>query len=202
MAQSIQSLSSNQQKHLVQGLLSEIYHRYRADQQLDSSTETSCLSDTTHAGHQAYSETLEELKKQQTRKLQKLFLENKPQAEVIAIKEELDQRVTVISSKLVRQLRQRSRLREKHQKYCDMLTAILQAVSQKRRVDAKLNFSLEPSPGIQGFMQWTETLRAILRLPKGIPEQWRKKVWGYLSDNYIQHKTEKKLESDSSPCFQ
>lgn len=191
MAQSIQSSSSNHQKHLVQGLLSEIYHRYRVDQQLDSSTETSCLSDTTHAGHQAYSETLEELKKQQTRKLQKIFLENKPQAEVLAIKEELDQRVTVISSKLVRQLRQRCKLRDKHQKFCDMLTAILQAVSQKRRIDAKLNFSLEPSPGIQGFMQWRETLRAILRLPKGMPEQWRKKVWGYLSDNYIQQKTEK-----------
>lgn len=184
----MQSTSSSQ-KQLIQGLLSEIYNRYHRDSQLDSSTETSCLSDTTHTGHHAYSETLEELKKQQTRKLQKLFLENKPQSEVSAIRDELNERVTVISAKLVRQLRQRSRLREKHQKYCDVLTAILQAVSQKRRIDARLNFSLEPTPGTQGFKQWRETLRAILRLPKGIPEQWREKVWGYLSDNYIQQKT-------------
>nr|XP_039269640.1 TBC1 domain family member 30-like [Styela clava] len=192
MAQISKNSGNQQQRHLVQGLLSEIYHRYRADQQLDSSTETSCLSDATHSGgHQAYSETLEELKRQQTRKLQKLFLEAKSLSEVTAIRDELDERVTVISAKLVRQLRQRSRLREKHQRYCDMLTAILQAVSQKRRIDARLNFSLEPSPGKHGFKQWRETLRAILRLPRGIPEQWRKKVWGYLAENYIQERTEK-----------
>lgn len=191
----METSSSGQQKYLVQGLLSEIYHRYRADQQLDSSTETSCLSDTTHGSHLVYSETLEELKRQQTRKLQKFFLQSKSLAEISSIADELEDRVTVVSSKLVRQLRQRCRLRDKHQKYCDMLTAILQAVSQKRRVDTKLNFSLEPSPGRQGYKQWRETLRAILRLPKGMPCQWRKKVWAYLADNYIQEKSSETWES-------
>lgn len=178
---------SNQQKSLIQGLLSEIYHRYRADQQLDSSTEASCLSDATHGRHLTYSKTLEELERQQTRKLQKSFLQSKSIAELSEITQELDERVAVVSARLVRQLRQRSRLRDKNQRFCDMLTAILQAVSQKRRVDTKLNFSLEPSPGAQSYKQWRDTLRAILRLPRGMPEQWRKKVWSYLADNYIKN---------------
>ena len=44
----------------------------------------------------------------------------------------MDERVTVMSTKLVRQLKQRNRLRDKHKRYCDTITAVLQAVSPKR----------------------------------------------------------------------
>ena len=52
--------------------------------------------------------------------------------ELISIKESLDERITVMSTKLVRQLKQRNRLRDKNKRYCDTITAVLQAVSRKR----------------------------------------------------------------------
>lgn len=184
------------QKQLVQNLLSEIYDRYRCEHL--SSTETSCLSDhrlsdaVSVCGISAtYSETLQELKKQQNQKVQRVYLKTKCLKELSAIIEEIEERITVVSAKLIRQLKLRSRLREKNQRFCDMLTAVLQAVSQKRRIDTKLQFSLEPPIGSEhGFSQWKDTLRAILRLPKGTPGPWRKKIWSVLSQHHfeIHHK--------------
>ncbi|XP_010220572.1 PREDICTED: TBC1 domain family member 30 [Tinamus guttatus] len=73
----------------------------------------------------------------------------------------------------------------KVQKNCDIVTACLQAVSQKRRVDTKLKFTLEPSLGQNGFQQWHDALKAVARLPTGIPKEWRRKVWLTLADQYL-----------------
>ncbi|KFV56712.1 TBC1 domain family member 30, partial [Tyto alba] len=53
--------------------------------------------------------------------------------ELTAIKRELNYRISVQSAKLLRLLKQKDRLVHKVQKNCDIVTACLQAVSQKRR---------------------------------------------------------------------
>ncbi|XP_077194818.1 TBC1 domain family member 30 isoform X4 [Paroedura picta] len=98
---------------------------------------------------------------------------------------ELNYRICVQSSKLLRLLKQKDRLLHKVQKNCDIVTACLQAVSQKRRVDTKLKFTLEPSLGQNGFQQWHDALKAVARLPTGIPKEWRRKVWLTLADHYL-----------------
>ncbi|XP_025058606.1 TBC1 domain family member 30 isoform X4 [Alligator sinensis] len=103
----------------------------------------------------------------------------------MAIKQELNYRVCVQSAKLLRHLKQRDRLLHKVQKNCDIVTACLQAVSQKRRVDTKLKFTLEPSLGQNGFQQWHDALKSVARLPTGIPKEWRRKVWLTLADHYL-----------------
>ncbi|XP_055999134.1 TBC1 domain family member 30-like isoform X3 [Ostrea edulis] len=63
--------------------------------------------------------------------------------------------------------------------------------SPKRRksgnggIDTRIRFSLDPPPGETAFDQWKDAMRAVARLPHGIPESFRKKVWISLADNYI-----------------
>ncbi|MCJ8743312.1 hypothetical protein PDJAM_G00092480 [Pangasius djambal] len=52
-------------------------------------------------------------------------------------------------------------------------------------VDTRLKFTLEPSLGKSGFQQWYDALKAVARLPTGIPKEWRKRVWLTLADQYL-----------------
>ncbi|XP_072257406.1 TBC1 domain family member 30 isoform X4 [Pyxicephalus adspersus] len=52
-------------------------------------------------------------------------------------------------------------------------------------VDTKLKFTLEPSLGQNGFQQWYDALKAVARLPTGIPKEWRRRVWLTLADHYL-----------------
>ncbi|KAM9403054.1 TBC1 domain family member 30 [Salvelinus alpinus] len=98
---------------------------------------------------------------------------------------EVRYRTGLQSAKLLRQLKRRDRLTHKLQKNYDIITACLQAVSQKRRVDTRLKFTIEPSLGKNGFQQWYDALKAVVRLPTGIPKEWRKRVWLTLADQYL-----------------
>ncbi|XP_049616692.1 TBC1 domain family member 30 isoform X2 [Syngnathus scovelli] len=52
-------------------------------------------------------------------------------------------------------------------------------------VDTRLKFTIEPSVGKNGFQQWYDALKAVARLPTGIPKEWRKRVWLTLADQYL-----------------
>uniref|UniRef100_A0A8C5DXU9 TBC1 domain family member 30 n=1 Tax=Gouania willdenowi TaxID=441366 RepID=A0A8C5DXU9_GOUWI len=52
-------------------------------------------------------------------------------------------------------------------------------------VDTRLKFTIEPSLGKNGFQQWYDALKAVARLPTGIPKEWRKRVWLTLADQYL-----------------
>ncbi|XP_041440746.1 TBC1 domain family member 30 L homeolog isoform X2 [Xenopus laevis] len=178
---------------LVNGLLTELYDTYRGgtgycyfrqQDSVDSSTEASG-SDAFLSRSNPESGFLQELSERQSSRYQMQYLRQKVSNELKAIKEELNQRIANQSAKLLRQVKQRDRLQHKVQKNCDIVTACLQAVSQKRRVDTKLKFTLEPSLGQNGFQQWYDALKAVARLPTGIPKEWRKRVWLTLADHYL-----------------
>nr|XP_024645979.1 TBC1 domain family member 30 isoform X4 [Macaca nemestrina] len=114
-----------------------------------------------------------------------LYLRQKDTNELKTILRELKYRIGIRSAKLLRHLKQKDRLLHKVQRNCDIVTACLQAVSQKRRVDTKLKFTLEPSLGQNGFQQWYDALKAVARLSTGIPKEWRRKVWLTLADHYL-----------------
>ncbi|XP_077121318.1 TBC1 domain family member 30 isoform X2 [Ranitomeya variabilis] len=178
---------------LVNGLLTELYDSYRNGSgsglglyhdSVDSSTEASG-SDAFLSRSNPESGFLLELSEKQSRRHQLQFLRQKDWNALKAIKEELRHRIGVQSAKLLRQLKQKDRLQHKVQKNCDIVTACLQAVSQKRRVDTKLKFTPEPSLGQHGFQQWYDALKAVARLPTGIPKEWRRRVWLTLADQYL-----------------
>ncbi|XP_076811353.1 TBC1 domain family member 30-like [Clavelina lepadiformis] len=187
---------TSQKRIMVQRLLSEIYHNYQLQKQLDSSTETSCFSD----GHSISSSSIHDINQKKSKKLQQSFLQSSDIEELYVFRNELNDRNAVMSTKLVRQLKQRNRLRDKNKRYCDTITAVLQAVSKKRKVDAKLQFSMEPVAGEDGFKQWCDALRAIIRLPGGLPSCWRKRVWICLANHYFERK-HTKMQSTLSRVF-
>ncbi|XP_069760114.1 TBC1 domain family member 30 [Narcine bancroftii] len=173
---------------IVDGLLTELYDSYtysgRSIDSVDSSTEASS-SDPFLGRSNSGSAFLQEFQEQYTTKHQMQYLTQKDLDELKQIIEELKYRIAVQSAKLVRQLRRKDNLSHKVQKNSDIVTACLQAVSQKRRVDTKLKFTIEPSLSKHGFQQWYDALKAVARLPTGIPKDWRKRVWLTLADHYL-----------------
>ncbi|XP_014642247.1 PREDICTED: TBC1 domain family member 30, partial [Ceratotherium simum simum] len=137
------------------------------------------------AGDSRLLQELQELQGRPSQRHQMQYLRQKDSNELKTILQELKYRIGVQSAKLLRQLKQKDRLLHKVQKNCDIVTACLQAVSQKRRVDTKLKFTLEPSLGQNGFQQWYDALKAVARLSTGIPKEWRRKVWLTLADHYL-----------------
>ncbi|XP_066114458.1 TBC1 domain family member 30 isoform X4 [Saccopteryx bilineata] len=187
---------------LVSGLLTELYScteeeeavgggrglggRQRRCDSLDSSTEASS-SDVVPGGRRSAGDcrVLQELRERPSQRHQRQYLRRKDTNELKTILRELKYRIGIQSAKLLWQLKQKDRLLHKVQKNCDIVTACLQAVSQKRRVDTKLKFTLEPSLGQNGFQQWYDALKAVARLSTGIPKEWRRKVWLTLADHYL-----------------
>ncbi|XP_031714780.1 TBC1 domain family member 30 isoform X1 [Anarrhichthys ocellatus] len=174
---------------IVDCLLVELYETYsggcrRNLDSWDSSTEASG-SDAFLGRSNSGSSFLQELQEKHTRRHQVNYLGQKAPEELHSIIQEVKYRTGLQSTKLLRQLRRRDRLCHKLQKNYDIITACLQAVSQKRRVDTRLKFTIEPSLGKNGFQQWYDALKAVARLPTGIPKEWRKRVWLTLADQYL-----------------
>ncbi|KAA0720762.1 TBC1 domain family member 30 [Triplophysa tibetana] len=167
-------------------LLVELYDTYSSNsfRGVDSSTEASS-SDAFLGRSNTGANFLQELQEKHTRRHQMKYLSQKGPEELKEIIQEVKYRIVVQSAKLVRQLKRKDRLRQKFQKNCDIVTACLQAVSEKRRVDTRLKFTIEPSLGKNGFQQWYDALKAVARLPAGIPKEWRKRVWLTLTDQYL-----------------
>ncbi|XP_054862712.1 TBC1 domain family member 30 isoform X2 [Amphiprion ocellaris] len=174
---------------IVDCLLVELYETYsggsrRHADSWDSSTEASG-SDAFLGRSNSGSSFLQELQERHTRRHQMNYLAQKAPEELRSIIQEVKYRTGLQSAKLIRQLKRRDRLFHKLQKNYDIVTACLQAVSQKRRVDTRLKFTIEPSLGKNGFQQWYDALKAVARLPTGIPKEWRKRVWLTLADQYL-----------------
>ncbi|XP_036004865.1 TBC1 domain family member 30 isoform X1 [Fundulus heteroclitus] len=172
---------------IVDCLLVEIYDAYsgrRNADSWDSSTEASG-SDAFLGRSNSGSGFLQELQERHTRRLQMSYLAQKDLQELRSIIQEVKYRSGLQSTKLIRQLKRRDQLYHKRQKNYDIITACLQAVSQKRRVDTRLKFTIEPSLGNNGFQQWYDALKSVARLPTGVPKEWRKKVWLTLADQYL-----------------
>uniref|UniRef100_A0A8C7YTE4 TBC1 domain family member 30 n=1 Tax=Oryzias sinensis TaxID=183150 RepID=A0A8C7YTE4_9TELE len=174
---------------IVDWLLVELYETYsgggrRSADSWDSSTEASG-SDAFLGRSNSGSSFLQELQEKQTRRHQMNYLAQKDLEELRSIIQEVKYRSGLQSAKLIRQLRRRDRLHHKLQKNYDIVTACLQAASQKRRVDTRLKFTIEPSLGKNGFQQWYDALKAVARLPTGVPKEWRKRVWLTLADQYL-----------------
>nr|XP_019965359.1 PREDICTED: TBC1 domain family member 30 isoform X2 [Paralichthys olivaceus] len=172
---------------IVDCLLVELYETYSGRRNLDSwdsSTEASG-SDAFLGRSNSGSSFLQELQEKHTRRHQMNYLAQKAPAELQSIIQEVKYRTGLQSAKLIRQLKRRDRLCHKLQKNYDIITACLQAVSPKRRVDTRLKFTIEPSLGKNGFQQWYDALKSVARLPTGIPKEWRKRVWLTLADQYL-----------------
>ncbi|KAF3859369.1 hypothetical protein F7725_021768 [Dissostichus mawsoni] len=124
-------------RSIVDCLLVELYETYNGGSRRnldswDSSTEASG-SDAFLGRSNSGSSFLQELQEKHTRRHQMNYLAQKAAEELHSIIQEVKYRTGLQSAKLLRQLKRRDRLSHKVQKNYDIITACLQAVSQKRR---------------------------------------------------------------------
>ncbi|XP_034935653.1 uncharacterized protein [Chelonus insularis] len=120
--------------------------------------------------------------------LQKARLELKSQEELNVVLETLRVHINHAGGLLIRQLRRRDYLRTKRDRQYDVITAHLQAYSNKRSEDMRMRFSLMPQPGESGFRQWLDAMRMVARLPEGIPEEFRKRLWLTLAERHLEQR--------------
>ncbi|XP_077982252.1 TBC1 domain family member 30-like [Glandiceps talaboti] len=174
---------------IVDGLLCEIYDRYhgpRSDSfDSDGFTECSSNSDAVHLSSSRSDTIQDQLATRHSTRLHRAYLNTLSVEKLREMRKDLHRESLMFSTRIVKQLKRRERRMAKMQKNQDILTAILQAVSQKRRIDTRMRFSVEPLPGKNGYQQWYDALKAVVRLPRGIPDFFRRQIWLCLADNHI-----------------
>eukprot|EP00794_Sanderia_malayensis_P005946 gene5946-6636_t len=172
--------NQNRKRSAVDGLLFEIYERYTTREfgksiDSDNITECSTTSSSMYVASCMENDDNSEI-------FDRAFLETKDVSDLERFLKNLKRSSNMMSSKLVKLLKQRDRNANRLQQNFDILTAILQAVSLKRRVDTRIRFSFIPSPGKKGFRQWHDAFKSIARLPSGILSEWRKRTWLSLAE--------------------
>lgn len=170
---------------LIDSLLSAIYEREGSVCGLSSSQD----SDTVTTGDLTDSNTRrlsnDSILNSEETTLTKTNLNNKNLQELRHICNQFQQQINQQNAVLLKNLRHRDKNLSKLQRHCDVITAILQAASLKRREDTTMKFSLTPCPGENGFQQWKDAISVATRMPSGLPPSIRQKLWISLATNYI-----------------
>ncbi|XP_065640888.1 TBC1 domain family member 30 isoform X2 [Hydra vulgaris] len=174
----------NAARSTVDGLLFEIYDR---NYQNSSSSAVCGDSDFTECSTTSVASVFvtSSFENDDRPKLDWSYLETKDIPELEKMIRELKRGSNMLSSKLVRLLKQRDRNAHKIQENFNILTALLQAVSPKRRVDTRIRFSFIPRSGTRGFRQWVDAIKSIARIHPGIPVDWRKRTWLSLAEYFL-----------------
>ncbi|KRX42358.1 TBC1 domain family member 30 [Trichinella murrelli] len=174
-------LKQNRRRESLEELLQQLYNpcvaiERRGSTLVDESGSTTDASD--------FSFSLPRPIRPGTRLTEQSLNEQK-KSELIAITVQLRHEIHLASQSLIRALKRRNQQMSKLHSLCNLLSAILQAYSSKRSEDTKLKFTVEPMKSESGFQQWLEAMRAVARLPGGIPHDFRRKMWLNLAENYL-----------------
>ncbi|EYC39946.1 hypothetical protein Y032_0635g914 [Ancylostoma ceylanicum] len=165
--------SPEERKKSLQCLLAQIYHEnsmQNSTRDLTDSLTESFHSDVSVASPKRFTtESLMALDVSQLRD------------EVADLKRKIEQ----ANYRLVRVVRQRAFYRAKQNTKCAVLSAILMAISPKTSADSKLRFSLEPPTIHDGVEEWKRAMRIMARLPGGIPNIFRNKLWSTLGELHV-----------------
>lgn len=167
----------------VDGLLFEIYDRYHSHGELSHVVDSDITECSTTSFTSVY--VASSFENDDRPRLDKSYLQTKEVEELEKMVRELKRGTNMLSSKLVRLLKQRDRSAHKIQDNFNVLTALLQAMSQKRRVDTRIRFSFIPRPGKRGFRQWVDAVKAVARIYPGVPAAWRKRTWLSLAEYFL-----------------
>ncbi|XP_069958226.1 serine-rich adhesin for platelets isoform X2 [Cherax quadricarinatus] len=62
----------------------------------------------------------------------------------------------------------------------------LKNITHKHGQDTRMRFSVAPLPGDSGFTQWHDAMMMCARLPGGIPQEFRRRLWLTLAEKHLQ----------------
>ncbi|XP_050343022.1 uncharacterized protein LOC126768770 isoform X1 [Nymphalis io] len=90
----------------------------------------------------------------------------------------------ITGERLAKYLRTRDRLYRQQKKLCAAFTVLLHHITG----DTSARFGVTPGnegPGEGGFAEWLHAMRLVARLPAGVPQHFRRKLWLTLADRHL-----------------
>ncbi|CAH2236102.1 jg15098 [Pararge aegeria aegeria] len=164
-------------KHLIEALLNDIYadrHDWGS-----SSTITSSLGSTAASVTSSQSNCGEK-----TCAIERSYLESLAIPELREQAAEWKSSLQIAGENLARCLRARDRLYRQQKKLCAAFTILLRHITG----DTNARFGVPSGaegPGEGGFAEWLHAMRLVARLPAGVPQHFRRKLWLTLAERHL-----------------
>lgn len=166
-------------KELVEELLEELYSDQR---------DWSCHStvDCSRGSTSAASLTSLQSNYVETEAIERNYLECLEIEELREQTAECQMRFQYFGDRLARCVKTRDRLRRKQKRFCAALTILLRHITG----ESGARFSVTPGgsgdgPGEGGYAEWLHAMRLVARLPAGVPQHFRKKLWLTLAERNL-----------------
>ncbi|CAG5040223.1 unnamed protein product [Parnassius apollo] len=195
-------VSNLRQKHDIKDLVEQLLDQLYADQRdwtRNSITECSQSSAPSLTSSQSNCGD-------QTDAIERVYLEDLEKGELQDQLNEWMYRLRVTGERLAKNLRARDRLRREQKKLCAAFTVLLRHIRQMSAIlnslrnltgssranpagDSDARFGITPSgsegPGEGGFAEWLHAMKLVARLPAGVPQHFRRKLWLTLSERHL-----------------
>ncbi|XP_045765141.1 uncharacterized protein LOC123867226 isoform X2 [Maniola jurtina] len=165
-------------KDLIEELLNDIYadqHDWSCSSAIGfsqgSTTAASITSSQSNCGDQ-------------TSAIERSYLESLGIHELREQAEEWKSSLQIAGESLARCLRMRDRLYRQQKKLCAAFTVLLRHITG----DTSARFGVTPGaegPGEGGFTEWLHAMRLVARLPAGVPQHFRRKLWQTLAERHL-----------------
>ncbi|XP_026739777.1 uncharacterized protein LOC113502412 [Trichoplusia ni] len=137
---------------------------------------------------------------EQTEAIERSYLENLDINDLWEQKIEWEERLQAAGERLAKYVKYRDRLRRQQNKLCAAFTVLLRHITG----ESGARFGVTPGggegPGEGGYAEWLHAMRLVARLPAGVPQHFRRKLWLTLSDRHL---TARKIDWPSAErgCF-
>ncbi|CAK1604250.1 unnamed protein product [Parnassius mnemosyne] len=174
-------VNNPRQKHDIKDLVEQLLDQLYADQrdwtrnsitEYSQSSAPSLTSSQSNCGDQ-------------TDAIERVYLEDLEKDELQDQLNEWMYRLRVTGERLAKSLRARDRLRREQKKLCAAFTVLLRHITG----DSDARFGITPSgsegPGEGGFAEWLHAMKLVARLPAGVPQHFRRKLWLTLSERHL-----------------
>ncbi|KAF9409014.1 hypothetical protein HW555_011496 [Spodoptera exigua] len=164
-------------KDLVEDLLDELYSKQRdwsGQSAIDCSQSTSAsfTSCQSNCG-------------EKTEAIERSYLEALDIKELWEQKVEWEERLQATGERLAKCVRIRDRLRRQQNRICAAFTVLLRHITG----ESGARFGVTPGggegPGEGGYAEWLHAMRLVARLPAGVPQHFRRKLWLTLAERHL-----------------
>ncbi|XP_069355015.1 uncharacterized protein [Maniola hyperantus] len=174
-------IKNQQQKRDVKDLIEELLNDIYANQHDWTCSSVGFSQGSTTAASITSSQSNYE---DQTSAIERSYLESLGIHELREQAEEWKSSLQIAGESLARCLRMRDRLYRQQKKLCAAFTVLLRHITG----DTSARFGVTPSaegPGEGGFTEWLHAMRLVARLPAGVPQHFRRKLWQTLAERHL-----------------
>ncbi|XP_049866295.1 uncharacterized protein LOC126366994 isoform X2 [Pectinophora gossypiella] len=120
---------------------------------------------------------------EQTDAIERSYLEALDVQELRQQKLQCEERLQVAGERLARCVRARDRLRRQQKRLCAAFTVLLRHITGES--GARFGVAPGEGPGEGGYAEWLHAMRLVARLPAGVPQHFRKKLWLNLAERHL-----------------